>query len=610
VTAFDHDRPVAAAPQGALGRLRRNARFIGSLIRVKPKPFSIAVAGAAVFALLTVASSFAIGWVIDNVVLPRFDDGDVAIGTVAAGVALIVGIGVVRAAAIVLRRSYAGITQWRVAQVFTDQVVGRYVRQPMSWHHRRADGDLVARGGVDAEASVGVLAPIPYAIGTVIMVVVSTVVMLVIDPIIGLLALIVFPILVGTNVVYERVVAEHFTRAQHYLGEFSAGVHESFEGVQLVKSYGAEERETERLAGLADQVRSSRVKAIRLRSWFEAVLDVIPSLTNIAIVVVGALRVRSGAMTVGELSAIIFLFTLLVFPLRLIGFALSELPRSIAAWTRIQEVVREPIEPDPVERIADVDDHVGIEMSKVSFTHQGDGPPTIHDVSFTLPRRHVTAVVGPTGAGKSTLAELVMGLIGPDDGIVGVQPGSRCVVFQEAFLLAGTVRENVELGASFADEQIWRALHLAAADDFVGRLPLGLDTVVGERGVSLSGGQRQRLALARALVRDPALLVLDDTTSALDPATEAQVLDNLRGQFDESSVFLIASRPSTIALADDVIFVADGRVHAHGTHDELMDSTPDYRELMAAFEADRSGDGDDGDRADRVPEGDPSWVTS
>jgi ABC-type multidrug transport system fused ATPase/permease subunit len=230
----------------------------------------------------------------------------------------------------------------------------------------------------------------------------------------------------------------------------------------------------------------------------------------------------------------------------------------------------------------------------VSFTHavssseQGDGPPTIRDVSLSLPKGNVTALVGPTGSGKSTLAQLAIGLVGPTVGTVSLEPGVRCIVFQEAFLTGGTVRDNVQLGDVFGDDEIWEALRLAAGDDFVRRLPKQLDTVVGERGVSLSGGQRQRLALARALVRQPALLVLDDTTSALDPATEATVLENLRTELSAASVMLVASRPSTIALADDVVFVADGHVAGHGTHDELMATTPGYRELVEAFESDRA----------------------
>jgi ABC-type multidrug transport system fused ATPase/permease subunit len=161
-------------------------------------------------------------------------------------------------------------------------------------------------------------------------------------------------------------------------------------------------------------------------------------------------------------------------------------------------------------------------------------------------------------------------------------------VFQEAFLLGGTVADNVRMGADYSDEELWEALDMAAARGFVADLPAGLDTVVGERGVSLSGGQRQRVALARALVRRPALLVLDDTTSALDPTTESIVLANLRARLQDASVVIVASRPSTIALADEVVYVAGGRVAAHGPHDELMVRVPAYRELVEAFESDRS----------------------
>jgi ATP-binding cassette, subfamily B, bacterial len=226
----------------------------------------------------------------------------------------------------------------------------------------------------------------------------------------------------------------------------------------------------------------------------------------------------------------------------------------------------------------------------VTFAHEGDGPPTVKDVDLEVRQGSVTALVGPTGSGKSTIAQLAAGLIGPTAGDVRLAPGARAIVFQEAFLSSGTVRDNVELGTRYTDDEIWDALDQAAATEFVRRLPQQLDTVVGERGVSLSGGQRQRLALARALVRRPSLLVLDDTTSALDPATEALILERLRTRLGGSTVLMVASRPSTIALADDVVFVADGRIAAHGTHDQLLATTRAYRELVEAFESDRDRD--------------------
>ena len=559
------------------------------MLSLHPKPFVIAFSGAAVFALATVASSFAIRWVIDNVIVVRFEEGDVTSAAVITGFSLIIGIGLIRGVGVVFRRAFASMGMWRVAQTYTNQVLDKLVKQPLGWHRRHADGDLVARAGVDTEAAVSVIAPIPFAASTVVMIFVSTIWLFLTDVPIGLLAIVVFPLLIVTNIVYERAVAVYFTEAQGRLGAFSAGVHESFEGVQLIKAYGAEQRETDRLTELAGDVLTPRITAIRMRSWFEALLDLIPTLTNIALVVIGAIRVQSGDVTIGEFSSVIFLFTLLVLPLRLIGYALSELPRSMAAWERIQAVVTEPLESDPERGIVVAADGVGLEFGHVTFRHADADTNGLHDVSFILRSGSITALVGPTGAGKSTLADLSAGLVAPTAGTVAITSGARSVVFQEAFLLAGTVRDNIEFGEPMSDDDIWEALRIAAADGFVRGLASQLETVVGERGVSLSGGQRQRVALARALVRRPALLILDDTTSALDPATEATVLANMRTALAATTVLLIASRPSTIALADDVIFLSTGSVTGHGTHTELLVGHGEYRELVEAFESDREG---------------------
>jgi ATP-binding cassette subfamily B protein len=561
--------------------------MIASEVRLHPRPFAIAVAGASVFALCTVASSIAVRWVIDHVIVPRFDEGDVAAGTVAAGVGLIIAIGLVRAAGVVVRRTWAGKTQWRVAESLGHGVVNRLVRQPVSWHQRRPDGDLIGRAGVDTDTAISVLAPIPFATGTVLLIVVSTVWLLVTDIAIGAVAVAVFPILIGVNIVYQRRADQYYDEAQGHLGRLSAGVHESFDGVQLVKAYGAEARETERLATVAGRLRDARVQAVRLRGTFEALLDVLPSLTNTLLVLVGAYRVRSGDLTVGELSSVVYLFTLLVFPLRLIGYALSEMPFSLAGWGRVREVLDEPIEPDPRMAITPADDGRGVQLDSVVFTFAGEARPALDHVSLDVTTGRVAAIVGPTGAGKSTLVELAAGLIPPDSGAVRVAPGRATIVFQEAFLLSGTVRHNIALGDPISDDEIWNALRLAIADEFVGDLPQGLDTVVGERGVSLSGGQRQRVALARALVRRPTLLLLDDTTSALDPATEAAVLTNLREAFGDTTVLMVASRPSTIALADEVVYLAGGHVVDHGRHADLMVRRAGYRALVEAFETAR-----------------------
>lgn len=574
-----------------------------------PRLFAAAITGAFVFALATVASSAAIRWTIDQVIIPRFDEGnDVAVSTVATGCALIVGVGLLRATSVVVRRGFAGAGQLRVAESLSNRVCDRYLAQPASWHRRQRDGELVARAGVDVDATIGGLAPIPFGIGTVVLLVVAGIWLISIDIVMGLVAISVFPILIVVNVRYQRRVDVHFERAQDALGTFTGAVHESFEAVQLVKSYGAGARETERLSRLAASIKDARVEAVRLRGTFEAFLESVPSLTNIGLVVVGAARVRSGDITVGDLSGVVFMFTLLVFPLRIIGYALSELPHSYSGYRRIRAVLDDPLDADPVDSIGSAPPPLALELDDVGFTYPGESTPIVHDVDLRIPRRTVTAVVGATGAGKSTLIDLIGGVLGPTTGTVELHTGMSgqkaptghtedatdsappdvAVVFQEAFLFGGSVRDNIVVGRALDDTDVRVALELACADDFVDDLPDQLDTLVGERGVTLSGGQRQRLALARALATKPELLLLDDTTSALDPATELAVLDNLRSQLAGTTIVMVASRPSTIALADDVIYLEQGTIADHGPHDRLMRDVDGYRHLVEAFETDRS----------------------
>ncbi|NNE11178.1 MAG: ABC transporter ATP-binding protein [Ilumatobacter sp.] len=522
-------------------------------------------------------------------ILPRFDEGGVATSTVLTGCLAIIAIGVLRVVGVVTRRSFAGMTEWRIAESLSGQVVDQLVDQPPSWHQRQSDGRLLSRAGVDVDTSVSVMAPIPFATSTVLMVVVASGWLLWTDVVMGAVAVAVFPLLMGLNVVYQHRVAVHFDDAQHAIGEFSGAVHESFEAVQLVKAYGAQERETERLSSIAGHIRDARVRAVSIRGTFEALLDTLPSLTNIALVVLGATRVDAGELTVGELTGFIYMFTLLVFPLRLIGYALSELPHSSTGYRRVRATADEPLDPDPERAVVAAAGPVSVRLADISFAFPGERTPVIDHADIAIRRGSITAIVGPTGAGKSTLIDVIGGMLQPTSGHVELIPGRRAVVFQEPFLFSGTVRDNVCVGAELDDDDVWRALGLACADRFVRDLPDGLDTVVGERGVTLSGGQRQRVALARALSRRPELLLLDDTTSALDPSTEMAVLDNLRSELAGTTVVMVASRPSTISLADDVVYVDEGRVVAHGPHDVLMAEVAAYRALVEAFEADRTG---------------------
>jgi len=362
----------------------------------------------------------------------------------------------------------------------------------------------------------------------------------------------------------------------------------------VVKSFGAEDRETERLSIITSRLRNARIEAISVRSMFEAALDAIPSLINIALIVLGAMRVKRGAMTIGDLTSFIYLFTLLVFPLRIIGYLFSEIPHSVAGWRRVREVLDEPIANDPNTTIQIPNAGTAIELKNVCFDHI-PGNPVISNLSFSVASGQTVAIVGSTGCGKTTLLHLIAGLIASDSGVIAVQPGGIGLVFQEAFLFAETLRFNITLDSPILESEITQALMVSECDEFINQLSGGLNTAMGERGINLSGGQRQRIALARAVAHGRSVLLLDDTTSALDPATEARVVRNLREHSQRNdnkmTVIIVASRPSTIALADEVFYMKDGAIIDHAPHDILYERNADYSELINAFEHDRDAVG-------------------
>lgn len=575
-----------SAKADAKGRLGEAAKLVNQIVRFHPRLFVIAVTGAALFAICTVASSIGLKWMIDRVILVRFEKGEVDLAALIAGSVIVIGIGLLRALGVVVRRSFAGRTEWRTCETITEKVIDHIVKQPVKWHRQRMTGDIVARCGVDADATVAVLAPLPFSTSVLVMMVVSAGWMLYVDIPLGLLAIVVFPILLTLNIGYQRRIDRFYNVAQKELGTLSEAVHESFDGVMVVKSFGAEGRETEKLARISSRLKDARISAIGVRSVFEAMLDVVPTLINILLIVLGAFRVKSGDMSVGDLSSFIYLFTLLIFPLRIIGYLFSEIPHSVAGWRRIREVLDEELLADPILRIDRAQAGVAIEIDELCFSHQ-DGSPVLKNLSMKIDEGKVVALVGATGCGKSTLLHLISGLIEPNSGSLAVQEGGVALVFQEAFLFAESVRYNITLDADISSERVAKAISAAQCQDFIGDLEQGLETVMGERGVSLSGGQRQRVALARAIAQDRPVLLLDDTTSALDPKTESNVISSLRGISTGRTLLIVASRPSTIALADEVFFMADGRIVDQGTHQSLLEKSEPYRLLISAFEHDR-----------------------
>jgi ABC-type multidrug transport system fused ATPase/permease subunit len=520
--------------------------------------------------------------------MPRFALGSIDKHSFLIASVIVIGIGLLRAVGVVFRRSYAGISHWSTSESLSTNLIAHIMRQPSVWHQRNMSGDLVARIGIDSDTAASVLGPLPFSTSVVLLVGLTSVWLVVIDIPLGLLAVTVIPLLFALNLGYQRRIDKHFDSAQQALGALSEAVHESFDGVMVVKAFGAEDREQVRLAKISTVLKDARIRAVNARAIFEALVDGTPSLVNISLISYGAFRVRSGALSIGELTSFIYLFTLLVFPLRIIGYLLSEIPHSSSGYKRVREILDEELEPNPQLSVARPSDGIAVAFTNVRYTYGQSSDLVLSNVNFVIPDGSVVAIVGETGSGKSTLLKLIGGLLQPQLGVVSVASGGTALVFQEPFLFSGSIKFNLDLGRNIAIPEIARALWASVSEEFVSELEQGIDTVVGERGISLSGGQRQRIALARAIASGRQVLLLDDTTSALDPTTEATVIERLTSLDQKLTTIIVASRPTTINIADAVLFIHDGIVEPLSTHEQLMSSNDAYSNLMRSFEIDRS----------------------
>lgn len=569
--------------------IRRGLRIAAGYVRAHPLPFSVSVVGSVTMAIGTVLSTVMLGWLTDDVVLPAFEgsEADRSRTTVVLAVA---GVAVATSAGIVVRRYFAGMTVHRNRSDLQNALGRHYLAMPAADMRVAPKGRYLAYADSETDVATDMISPMPFSIGVVTLVIASVVSLALTDWVLMLVALALVPLVAGLNQLNARASKGPAVDTREGVAVVSSVASESFDGALVVKTLGRQDAELHRFSDAAVELRDASVRLGRVRAVFGAALDLLPDLGVVVLVVVGAWRVGNDQISTGQLVQAVVLFTILVFPLRVIGYFFSDLPPGVVAHDRIRTVLDRPLEqksgtanlpPGPLSLRVD---GVSVFYGEV---------PAIDDVRLEVAPGEVVALVGQTGCGKSTLLTAVLDMVPTRSGTVRIAdvPVSEVAVaslaqrtataWQEPFLLASSVADNIAFGLDLTPSAIEHAANRAALADVVADLPEGYDTVVGERGVRLSGGQRQRLALARAFARDPGLLVLDDATSAVDPVIEEQILDSVRAL--GTSMLIVAHRRSTIRLADRVVLMQRGRVTASGTHDEML-AEPAYVSLLEAYD--------------------------
>ncbi|HEY4825550.1 MAG TPA: ABC transporter ATP-binding protein, partial [Solirubrobacteraceae bacterium] len=475
-------------------------------------------------------------------------------------------------------------------------------RMEFGFYDRVQTGQLISRANSDIRSVQMYLTFGPAILVQCAIAVVAFIYMLAINVPLALVAMSTIPFVFVLSVRMRRVMFPVSWLIQSRLAEVATIVDENINGVRVVKSFVAEPRELKTLAEAADRLKWSYIKDADLRARFTPAVQNLPQIGLALILIVGGLLVIHGKLGVGAILAFSAYLVILQAPFQLLGMLVMLGQRASASAKRIYEVLDEqPTILDSPEALDLVRCEGDVEFDAVDFAY-ADGPPVLHDFSLHLRPGETVAMVGRTASGKTTVSRLLPRFYDVDAGAVRIDGhdvrelsiaslrSKIGVVLDEPFLFSISIRDNIAYGRPDASlEDVREAARSAGAEEFILQLPDGYDTTVGERGYTLSGGQRQRVAIARTLLVNPPILVLDDATSAVDVQVEQAIHEGLRVLMEGRTTLIVAHRLSTIGLADRVVLVDGGKIVADGTHNELMQSSPQYVEVLAQVDADSAG---------------------
>mgnify|MGYP005896764567 FL=1 len=486
----------------------------------------------------------------------------------------------------------SAIASENIARKLRNDLYRHLQHLPFAYHVKAQAGELIQRCTSDVDTIRRFLAlQVMEVVNTVLMVVIAMSILLPRSVPITLYSLILVPPLFCFATWFFKMVHKSFEVADEADGVLNAVLQENLSGVRVVRAFGQQEREVEKFDRVNNDLRKKNLRLNELLAIYWGGGDAISMTQTLLTLVVCIIYACNGWITVGTLIVFTSTLGMLLFPIRQLGRTLSDASKAMVSMKRVQAILHEEAEPDEPNALKP-DLHGDIVFDHVSFAYPDDNVPVLRDVSFTIPAGKTAAVLGGTGSGKSTMMYLLQRLYAPTSGKitiggVDIQQIDRKylrahvgLILQEPFLYSKSIRENVGITAPEQEaERIEHAADIASASGFIAKADKGWETVVGERGVTLSGGQKQRIAIARTLLKDNNILIFDDSLSAVDTETDAQIRAALRHEQKDVTTLIISHRVTTLSQADLILVLENGQITQQGTHAELCSQSGLYQRI-------------------------------
>jgi ATP-binding cassette subfamily B protein len=502
---------------------------------------------------------------------------------------------VLRLALTISRRLVAGRVSLGVEVDLRNRLYGHLQSLELGFFDRQQTGQLMSRATVDLQSVRFFLGyGLIFILQSALTIVLAAVAMVFVDPGLAAIALAPVPFVIVIAWRYGRRARPAQQEVQQRIAELTADAEENVSGVRVIKAFAREQVQLHRFRRSVSRVFEQAMLATRIQAFYTPFIGFLPNIGLAAILLFGGLSVIHGTLSIGDFSAFYTYLLMLISPMRTLGFMLGSAQRATASGRRVFEILdHQPALTVPDDAPPLPAGSGRVELRDVTLRYEGTTRPALRDVSLVVEAGTTVALVGPTASGKTTLVSLIPRLYDPSSGSVlvdgadvrSVDPASLrqqiALVTDDPFLFSASVHDNIAYARPEASrEEVVGAAQRAQAHGFITELPDGYDTLIGERGLTVSGGQRQRLAIARALLADPRILILDDATSSVDASTEQQIKRALTEVMRGRTTFVIAHRLSTITLADEVVVLERGRITAQGSHDELLVASALYREIV------------------------------